>query len=146
MHKILEGAPPYDIFVRWEPLQKQPIGWDPDLNDGVRLNIRPVMSAADVGKNAAGILRAEPNIRWNKDRGTDVASAPWFTVFKGECINDHHLTLEQKRKTQAGRPDERRETHDRWRDAGRGFEEPRLCLVSRYGQGSIVFDMPDNYE
>src|SRR4030095_10823727 len=30
----------YDIFVRWKPLGKQPIGWEPDLNDGVRLNIR----------------------------------------------------------------------------------------------------------
>ncbi|NJL99827.1 MAG: N-6 DNA methylase, partial [Synechococcaceae cyanobacterium SM2_3_2] len=35
---ILEGEDPYDIFVRWKPLEQQPIGWDPDLNDGVRLN------------------------------------------------------------------------------------------------------------
>jgi hypothetical protein len=68
--KILEGAPPYDIFVRWKPLEQQPIGWDQDLNDGVRLNIRPFMSAADMGKKGAGILRAKPNIHWNKDRGT----------------------------------------------------------------------------
>ena len=42
----------YDIFVRWKPLEKQPIGWDPDLNDGVRLNIRPFMTVGDVKKKA----------------------------------------------------------------------------------------------
>jgi hypothetical protein len=98
LEKILEGEPPYDIFVRWKPLEKQPIGWDPDLNDGVRLNIRPFMLAQDMGKKGAGLLRSKPNIKWEKDRGTDVASAPWFKVFKGERINDHHLTLAEKRK------------------------------------------------
>jgi len=34
-----EGEAPYDILVRWKPLEQQPIGWYPDLNDGVRLNI-----------------------------------------------------------------------------------------------------------
>lgn len=90
LEKILEGGPPYDIFVRWKPLEKQPIGWDPDLNDGVRLNIRPFVEA--------GILRRTPKINWNKDRGKDVRSAPWFKIFKGERINDHHLTLAEKRK------------------------------------------------
>lgn len=42
---ILEGEPPYDIFVRWKPLARQPIGWEPDLDDGVRLNIRPFVVA-----------------------------------------------------------------------------------------------------
>ncbi|MDF0664515.1 MAG: N-6 DNA methylase [Nitrospira sp.] len=98
LENILKGEPPYDIFVRWKPIEKQPIGWAPDLNDGIRLNIRPFMSARDVGKRGAGILRAKPNIKWNKDRGTDVTSAPWFKIFKGERINDHHLTLEAKRK------------------------------------------------
>jgi len=32
-----------------------------------------------------------------KDRGKDVASAPWFHVFKGDRINGHHLSLEEKR-------------------------------------------------
>jgi len=36
------------------------------------------------------------NITWNKDRGKDVESAPWFKVFRGDRINDHHLTVEQK--------------------------------------------------
>ncbi|MEI7535157.1 MAG: N-6 DNA methylase, partial [Verrucomicrobiae bacterium] len=47
---ILEGENPYDIFVRWKPLDQQPIGWNPDLNDGVRLNIRPFLTVPDVGK------------------------------------------------------------------------------------------------
>lgn len=90
LEKILGGELPYDIFVRWKPLEKQPIGWDPDLNDGIRLNIRPFVEA--------GILRRTPKINWNKDRGKDVPNAPWFKVFKGDRINDHHLTLAEKRK------------------------------------------------
>ncbi len=94
---ILEGEKPYDIFVRWKPIEKQPIGWNPDLNDGVRLNIRPFMTIPDVGKKGAGVLRDKPNIKWNKDRGKDVASAPWYHLFKGDRINDHHLTLMEKK-------------------------------------------------
>ena len=94
---ILIGEAPYDIFVRWKPLEKQPIGWDPDLNDGVRLNIRPFLTVPDVGKRGAGCLRDKPNINWNKDRGKDVPSAPWYHVFGGDRINDHHLTLAEKR-------------------------------------------------
>jgi hypothetical protein len=87
---IAEGEPPFDIFVRWKPLGQQPIGWEPDLNDGVRLNIRPFVEA--------GVLRKDPNVNWKKnDRGADQASAPWFKVFNGDRINDHHLTLAEKR-------------------------------------------------
>ncbi|MGB3975888.1 MAG: DUF559 domain-containing protein [bacterium] len=80
---ILHGEQPYDIFVRWKPLHEQPIGWNPDLNDGVRLNIRPFMTA--------GILRKNPNINWKKDRGKDTQDSPWFHLFKGDRINDYHL-------------------------------------------------------
>ena len=38
---IIEGQPPLDVFVRWKPISEQPIGWEPDINDDVRLNIRP---------------------------------------------------------------------------------------------------------
>lgn len=93
LEAILEGEKPYDIFVRWKPLALQPLGWDPDLDDGVRMNIRPFMTA--------GILRDEPNIKWNKDRGTDVQSAPWYPVFNGERRNDHHTSLAEKRATRA---------------------------------------------
>ena len=95
---ILYGEAPYDIFVRWKPLDQQPIGWEPDLNDGVRLNIRPWLSVPAVGKKGAGVLRDRPNLQWEKDRGKDVASAPWYGVFGGERINDHHLTLAEKRR------------------------------------------------
>ena len=89
LEKILEGEKPYDVFVRWKPLHQQPLGWDPDLDDGVRMNIRPFVEA--------GILRDTPRIKWTKDRGTDVKSAPWYHLFKGERINDHHTTLAEKR-------------------------------------------------
>lgn len=89
---ILEGEPPYDIFVRWKPLAEQPIGWNPDLDDGVRLNIRPFMTAEVLRLNKKPKL----NVTWDKDRGKDVESAPWFKVFNGDRINDHHLTLAEK--------------------------------------------------
>jgi hypothetical protein len=82
---ILEGEAPYDIFVRWKPLDQQPIGWNPDLNDGVRLNIRPFMTA--------NVLRKHPNIKWGVDRGKNPPGSPWGEVRD----NDKHLTLEQKR-------------------------------------------------
>lgn len=93
---ILAGETPYDIFVRWKPLEQQPLGWEPDLDDGVRLNIRPFLSVPDVGKKGAGILRDKPNINWNKDRGKDVEASPWYHLFNGDRINDHHLTLAEK--------------------------------------------------
>ncbi|HIF9518512.1 TPA: Eco57I restriction-modification methylase domain-containing protein [Photobacterium damselae] len=104
LEAILAGEKGLDIFVRWKPKEDQPIGWNPDLNDGVRLNIRPFMLAKDMGKKGAGVLRAKPNIHWKKDRGTDVASAPWFDLGleyggkQGDRINEHHLSLAEKRK------------------------------------------------
>ncbi|MFZ7307730.1 Eco57I restriction-modification methylase domain-containing protein [Avibacterium avium] len=97
LERILNGESPYDIFVRWKSLAEQPIGWHPDLNDGVRLNIRPFMTAPDIRKKGAGVLRDKPNINWNKDRGKDVESAPWYHEFQGDRINDHHLSLAEKR-------------------------------------------------
>ena len=96
---ILEGEPPYDIFVRWKPLAEQPIGWNPDLNDGVRLNIRPFMTAEVLRHNKKPKL----NVTWDKDRGKDVESAPWFHKFKGDRINDHHLTVAEKRVAREGK-------------------------------------------
>ena len=85
---ILEGEPPFDIFVRWKSIDQQPIGWEPDINDGVRLNIRPFM-AEDIrgGRKSAGILRTKPSIHWRKDRGKEpfreTESFPWFWNFSG---------------------------------------------------------------
>jgi hypothetical protein len=87
-----DGKVGHDIFVRWKPLAEQPIGWTPDLNDGVRMNIRPFMTAEVLRHNKKPKL----NITWDKDRGKDVESAPWFKVFNGDRINDHHLTLAEK--------------------------------------------------
>lgn len=81
---ILEGEAPYDIFVRWKPLEQQPIGWDPDLNDGVRLNIRPFVKA--------GILRSKFNIKWGVDRGKNPSGSPCGEIRD----NDKHLSLEEK--------------------------------------------------
>ena len=86
LKKILAGEPPFDLFIRWKPLHEQAIGWNPDINDGVRLNIRPFMKAEirKGGKKGAGILRWRPNIKWAKDRGkepTDLRPKlefPWF--------------------------------------------------------------------
>jgi len=95
---ILEGEPPHDIFVRWKPVEQQPIGWEPDLNDGVRMNIRPFVEA--------GVLRRNPRINWNKDRGAEPESLrppeqfPWFwkdSRFTGERMNDVHLANADKR-------------------------------------------------
>ena len=82
---IREGEPPFDLFVRWKPIDQQPIGWEPDIDDGVRLNIRPFM-ADDIpgGRRGAGILRFKPNIHWRKDRGREPLSRgrrskpPWL--------------------------------------------------------------------
>ena len=101
---IIEGEPPFDIFVRWKPLEKQPIGWDPDINDGVRLNIRPFMTQ-DIpgGRKGSGILRWKPNIKWGKDRGKEPSRPqdqyPWFWKdggFTGDRVNDIHLSNETK--------------------------------------------------
>jgi hypothetical protein len=85
LERILEGEPPYDIFVRWKPLEQQPIGWHPDPNDGVRLNIRPFVEA--------GILRRRPKIEWGVDKGKDSSGIGW-----GEKRDsDRHLSNAEKR-------------------------------------------------
>ena len=73
IEKILAGEPPCDLFVRWKPLHRQPIGWQPDIDDGVRLNIRPFMSVElrQGGRKGAGLLRYKPGIKWSKDLGKE---------------------------------------------------------------------------
>jgi hypothetical protein len=121
--KILEGEAPHEIFVRWKPLHEQAIGWNPDINDGVRLNIRPFLTVRDVGKKGAGILKFKPNIKWDKDRGSEPqrpkAQFPWFwsclpearaehvtdftggPEFTGERWNNLHYTLATKKAARA---------------------------------------------
>jgi hypothetical protein len=93
---ILAGESPYDIFVRWKPLHEQPIGWNPDLNDGVRQNIRPFVLAGVFKRDLKSILK-------DKDRGNeperDNDGYPWFwseKKFVGERVNDVHLTNAEK--------------------------------------------------
>jgi hypothetical protein len=121
--KILEGEVSHDIFVRWKPLHGQAIGWNPDINDGIRLNIRPFLTVRDVGKKGAGILKFKPNIKWEKDRGSEPerlkAQFPWFwsclpehkpdhvtdfaggAEFTGERWNNLHYSLATKKAARA---------------------------------------------
>jgi hypothetical protein len=115
LERILEGPPPYDVFVRWKPLSEQPLGWEPDLNDGVRLNIRPFMAAKPLAAKSqyACILRVAPKIKWEKDRGKEPERPredyPWFWGWDQKAVdfaggrtcdgnrwNDVHLTREFK--------------------------------------------------
>jgi len=80
LEAIRDGEPPYDIYVRWKPLHEQPIGWNPSLNDGVRLSIRPFVTA--------GVLRRKFTVHWKKDRGKNPDGS--------ERINDRHLTIGEK--------------------------------------------------
>ncbi|NLO33175.1 MAG: SAM-dependent DNA methyltransferase [Candidatus Hydrogenedentes bacterium] len=122
LKKILEGEPPYDIFVRWKPLHEQAIGWDPDINDGVRMNIRPFMTARPLNAKAknASILRVTPRIKWTKDRGKEptrpIEDYPWFwgwdektqdfpgsKTFDGNRWNDLHYTNAHKQSARTRR-------------------------------------------
>ena len=116
LEKVLAGEPPYDLFVRWKPLAEQAIGWEPDINDGVRLNIRPFVTARPFGIRArnACILRATPRVKWEKDRGKEPQRRkedfPWFwgwdgatqdfaghDTFDGNRWNNLHYTHQAKR-------------------------------------------------
>ena len=99
LEQIIEGEAPYDIFVRWKHLHDQPLGWDPDQDDGVRLNIRPFIEAE--------VLAHVPNVKYGVDRGKDVPSAPWYGMFNGERRNDHHTTLAEKRSARANQESQR---------------------------------------
>ena len=108
LERILEGEPPLDLFIRWKPLHRQPLGWEPDLDDGVRVNIRPFMRATlrKGGRRGAGLLRVKPTVHWKKDRGREPlklrarrkgdppqeirprADFPWFWTCPGTGTED----------------------------------------------------------
>lgn len=118
LEAILAGEPPFDLFIRWKSLAQQPIGWEPDINDGVRMNIRPFL-ASDLpgGRTGAGVLRSKPKIKWDKDRGKEpkrpIAEFPWFwgwdesvdytggalASFTGERFNACHYSTDLKRRS-----------------------------------------------
>jgi len=85
---ILAGEPPHDIYVRWKSLAEQPNGWDPDLTDGVRVNVRPFVEA--------GVLRSKFNVKWDKDRGKNPDGS--------ERLNGLHFTTAQKQSARAETP------------------------------------------
>jgi hypothetical protein len=92
LEAILHGEAPFDIFVRWKSLEQQPIGWEPDLNDGVRLNVRPFIEA--------GVLRNKFNVKWGVDRGKnppnkDLQKFP-MEYYSEIRDNDKHLTIAEK--------------------------------------------------
>jgi hypothetical protein len=102
LKKILDGEKPYDVFVRWKSLKEQPLDWNPDLNDGVCVNIRPWITEARLYRaTKPGILRVTPNIKYGKDRGKepdrDTSEFPWFEETK-DRNNDIHLPLSKKRR------------------------------------------------
>ena len=78
------GRAPLRHLCPLEELAEQPIGWEPDVDDGVRLNIRPFVKA--------GMLRDKFTINWNKDRGKNPDGS--------ERLNDLHLTIAEKRERQ----------------------------------------------
>jgi hypothetical protein len=94
LEAILEGEEPYDIYVRWKELHEQPIGWEPDLDDGVRFNIRPFAEAGVLKPFSPWPFKSAT---WKKDRGKNPDGS--------ERHNDIHLSLAEKRdaRTQAGR-------------------------------------------
>jgi hypothetical protein len=123
LKRILGGEPPYDLFIRWKPLYDQALGWEPDMNDGVRLNIRPFMLAETL--NGRSIFRKAPKITWKKDRGKEPERPkrdfPWFWSwdqetddfrgardFDGNRWNDVHYSHEMKREARAGHEEKRR--------------------------------------
>ena len=109
--RILEGESPYDLFIRWKGLHEQPIGWAPDINDGVRINSRPFVTARTL--SGKSIFRVQPKFKWTKDRGKEPSRPkedfPWFwtwdettddfaggKTFDGNRWNDLHYTRASK--------------------------------------------------
>jgi hypothetical protein len=124
--RIIDGDPPYDIFVRWKSMHRQPIGWEPDIDDGVRLNIRPFLTAKprNPGRRDACILRVTPRVKKlaGADRGAEPKREredfPWFYAddsdvgtldfpggpdFKGRRYNDFHYTRAFKQRVRDGK-------------------------------------------
>ena len=119
---VADAKPPGHLdeagkVLRRKPLHLQPIGWEADINDGVRLNIRPFMIATlSRGRKGCGLFRAKlgSNVDWDKGRGKEPARLkedfPWFWKWDGQTVdfagngefdgnrwNDCHYTTAFKR-------------------------------------------------
>ena len=113
LERIVVGEPTHDLFCRWKPLAKQPIGWEPDIDDGVRVNIRPFIVGQTVDNGSASILRVRPTINWKKSAGRETQGRreefPWLfswdeltrdwpgaSILSGERHNNCHYSNEAK--------------------------------------------------
>ena len=105
----------------------QPIGWEPDIDDGVRINIRPFMAAELTrgGRAGAGVLRARPKVTWNKDRGKEA--------------------LTQRRRGARSRPDQEGADHGGERNQDRELrpreDYPWFWGCSGHGPGAERTDL-----
>ena len=119
--------------MRWKPVWRQPIGWEPDIDDGIRLNIRPFLIAKprNPGRKDACILRVTPRVRKyaGADRGAELkrerGDFPWFfaedgnvvktdfgggQAFKGRRYNDFHYTRVFKQRARDAKASAARDT------------------------------------
>jgi len=136
LERILAGEPPCDLFVRWKPLHQQSIGWEPDINDGVRINIRPFLSVElrAGGRKGAGILRWKPNIDWEKDRGKEPLGLrprkdfPWFWGCPGAGSSDERTDFLGGSKFDG----------DRWNDLHYGNAARRAARMRAEEEGRRV--------
>ena len=113
---ILEGEPPYDIFVRWKPLSQTSHRLAP-RHQRRRAHEHPPL------RDCADILRKRVKIKWDKDRGKEPMREkkdfPWFWGWDeekqdfagvgkepdGNRWNDCHYTNEfKKRAREANKP------------------------------------------
>ncbi len=85
LEAILDGEKPYDIYVRWKEMHEQPVGWEPDVNDGVRLNIRPLVTAGALRTFSPWPFK---EAMWKKDRGKEPGGS--------ERHNDAHRSIAEK--------------------------------------------------
>jgi hypothetical protein len=44
------------------------------------------------------MLLKKSHIKWNKDMGKNVESAPWYHLSQGQRFNDYHLSLAEKKE------------------------------------------------
>ena len=81
---ILEGEPPFDLFVRWKADSRisPSVGSPTSTTASGSISAPSWLRIIPGGKKGAGILHAKPNIHWKKDRGKeptrDQGQFPWF--------------------------------------------------------------------
>lgn len=93
---ILHGTPPYDLHVRWKAPSEQSTRWALDVNDGIRVHLRPFLMEPSMSRRGFGVLRYRPRVHFRKDRGWEPADNPWAAqnlqegLPPGARVNDRH--------------------------------------------------------